>query len=119
MCMLGVIIVQSSFPSFNTQLLHSTLPDAVIADGFSVKMSNLFYYFLFFHSDSIYTTDRFNGIDDVHENGLLGLPYSTFQQILGNSSRLLNPIDRLYSMQNYYFECSSRTASDAGDGCGI
>lgn len=84
-------------------------------------MCNLFIFFL---SSGLflfrrYTTDRFNGIDDVHENSLLGLPYSTFQHILGNSSRLLNPIDRLYSMQNYYFECSNRPASDAGDGCGI
>lgn len=57
--------------------------------------------------------------EDIHENGLLGLPYTTFQQILGNSTRLLNPIDRLYSMQNHYFDCSNRQSSDAVDGCGI
>lgn len=38
----------------------------------------------------------------------MGLTYSAFQQImapLGTSHQILNPIDRLYSMQNAYFRC--------------
>uniref|UniRef100_T1GUP4 LIM zinc-binding domain-containing protein n=1 Tax=Megaselia scalaris TaxID=36166 RepID=T1GUP4_MEGSC len=38
-------------------------------------------------------------------NTILGLSYATFQQLMGpfGQSSMLNPIDRLYSMQNSYF----------------
>lgn len=93
----------------------------------NIHLLNLFlltramcFFSICFSFVAVHLADRLNGFDDVHENGLLSLPYTTFQQILGNPSRLLNPIDRLYSMQNYYFECiNNRQGSDAGDSCGI
>lgn len=38
-------------------------------------------------------------------NTILGLSYATFQQLMGpfNQPPMINPIDRLYSMQNSYF----------------
>ncbi|XP_058986383.1 LIM homeobox transcription factor 1-beta.1-like [Musca domestica] len=38
-------------------------------------------------------------------NTILGLSYSTFQQLMGpfTQTSMINPIDRLYSMQNSYF----------------
>lgn len=42
----------------------------------------------------------------------MGLAYSTFQRILGNTPQVLNPIDRLYSMQNYYFRCNNRQPNE-------
>lgn len=66
------------------------------------------------------TSDRFNGADDVQDNAVMGLAYSTFQRILDNSMQILNPIDRLYSMQNYYFRCNSnRQRNDMDDNDGI
>lgn len=37
----------------------------------------------------------------------MGLTYSAFQSLMGplSSPQILNPIDRLYSMQNAYFRC--------------
>lgn len=63
--------------------------------------------------------DNFNGTEDVQDNAVMGLTYSTFQRILvGNAPPILNPIDRLYSMQNYYFRCNGRqpNESDENDG---
>lgn len=69
----------------------------------------------------IVTVDNFNGSDDVQDNAVMGLAYSTFQRILGgNAPQILNPIDRLYSIcnNNYYFRCNSRqpNESDENDG---
>lgn len=38
-------------------------------------------------------------------NTILGLSYATFQQLMGpfTQTSMINPIDRLYSMQNSYF----------------
>lgn len=49
----------------------------------------------------------------------MGLSYTAFQRILGNSSQILNPIDRLYSMQNYYFRCNNRQPNETEDVTGI
>lgn len=41
-----------------------------------------------------------------NNNNMLGMDYQTLQQLANNlapSSQLLNPIDRLYSMQSQYF----------------
>lgn len=40
-------------------------------------------------------------------NTIMGLTYSAFQQLMGPMAppQILNPIDRLYSMQNAYFRC--------------
>lgn len=66
------------------------------------------------------TADNFNGSDDVQDNAVMGLAYSTFQRILGgNTSQVLNPIDRLYSMQNYYFRCNNRQPNESDDNDGM
>ncbi|XP_037819180.1 anaphase-promoting complex subunit cdh1 [Lucilia sericata] len=53
-------------------------------------------------------------------NTILGLSYSTFQQLMGPFSQtpMINPIDRLYSMQNSYFRPEELAYSDAGSGGG-
>lgn len=61
------------------------------------------------------TADNFNGTDEHQDNAVMGLAYSTFQRILGNSPQVLNPIDRLYSMQNYYFRCNNRQPNEPDD----
>lgn len=41
-----------------------------------------------------------------NNNNMLGMDYQTLQQLANNlapSNQLLNPIDRLYSMQSQYF----------------
>lgn len=45
-------------------------------------------------------------------NNLIGMDYQSLQQLasLVPTSQLLNPIDRLYSMQNQYF-CNENPAS--------
>lgn len=50
----------------------------------------------------------------------MGLSYSTFQQLMGPFSQtpMINPIDRLYSMQNSYFRPEELAYSDAGGGGG-
>lgn len=64
--------------------------------------------------------DNFNGSDDVQDNAVMGLAYSTFQRILGgNAPQILNPIDRLYSMQSYYFRCNSRQPNESDENDGI
>lgn len=66
------------------------------------------------------TSDRLNDADDVQDNAIMGLAYSTFQRILDNSMQILNPIDRLYSMQNYYFRCNNnRQRNDIDDNDGM
>lgn len=65
------------------------------------------------------TVDNFNGADDIQDNAVMGLAYSTFQRILGHSPQVLNPIDRLYSMQNYYFRCNNRESNEPDDNDGM
>lgn len=68
----------------------------------------------------LFTAENFNGTDDVQDNAVMGLAYSTFQRILGNSpGQVLNPIDRLYSMQNYYFRCNNRQPNETDDNDGM
>lgn len=43
--------------------------------------------------------------NDMQLNTIMGLTYSAFQQLMGAPPQILNPIDRLYSMQNAYFRC--------------
>ncbi|XP_075161103.1 uncharacterized protein LOC142233927 [Haematobia irritans] len=47
-------------------------------------------------------------------NTILGLSYSTFQQLMGpfTQTSMINPIDRLYSMQNSYFRPDELGYSD-------
>lgn len=66
-----------------------------------------------------FTAENFNGTDDVQDNAVMGLAYSTFQRILGNSPQVLNPIDRLYSMQNYYFRSNNRQPNEPDDNEGM
>ncbi|ALC44318.1 CG4328 [Drosophila busckii] len=50
-------------------------------------------------------------------NTILGLSYATFQQLMGpfTQTPMINPIDRLYSMQNSYFRPEDASAfSDCG-----
>lgn len=82
--------------------------------------ASLFYHQIKFSSwiflfEFLFAADNFNGTDDVQDNAVMGLAYSTFQRILGNSPQVLNPIDRLYSMQNYYFRCNNRQPNDIDD----
>ncbi|XP_073838201.1 uncharacterized protein [Musca autumnalis] len=53
-------------------------------------------------------------------NTILGLSYSTFQQLMGpfTQTSMINPIDRLYSMQNSYFRPDELGYSDASGGGG-
>lgn len=71
--------------------------------------------FLFEFPIYLFSAENFNGSDDIQDNAVMGLAYSTFQRILGNSPQVLNPIDRLYSMQNYYFRCNNRQPNDCDD----
>lgn len=82
----------------------------------------------FYHENEIHifmfdfafvTVDNFNGSDDIQDNAVMGLAYSTFQRILGHSPQVLNPIDRLYSMQNYYFRCNNREPHEHDDNDGM
>ncbi|XP_061386129.1 LIM domain-containing protein A-like [Musca vetustissima] len=51
-------------------------------------------------------------------NTILGLSYSTFQQLMGpfTQTSMINPIDRLYSMQNSYFRPDELGYGEAGPG---
>uniref|UniRef100_A0A1I8PAM1 Homeobox domain-containing protein n=2 Tax=Stomoxys calcitrans TaxID=35570 RepID=A0A1I8PAM1_STOCA len=53
-------------------------------------------------------------------NTILGLSYSTFQQLMGpfTQTSMINPIDRLYSMQNSYFRPDELGYSE-GVGAGV
>ncbi|XP_055322056.1 LIM homeobox transcription factor 1-beta isoform X3 [Sitodiplosis mosellana] len=66
-----------------------------------------------------FPAENFNGTDDIQDNAVMGLAYSTFQRILGNTPQVLNPIDRLYSMQNYYFRCNNRQPNEPDDNDGM
>lgn len=49
--------------------------------------------------------DDMSSNDNIQLNTIMGLTYSAFQQLMTPMSapQILNPIDRLYSMQNAYF----------------
>lgn len=64
--------------------------------------------------------DECSGPGDMQLNTIMGLTYSAFQQLMGplGSQQVLNPIDRLYSMQNSYFhgdEGKYHPADDLGN----
>lgn len=97
---------------------------------FKIHKINFTSIFLFYDRNRVYspyifllaylfTADNFNVTDDVQDNAVMGLAYSTFQRILGNSPQVLNPIDRLYSMQNYYFRCNNRQPNELDDNDGM
>lgn len=52
-------------------------------------------------------SDDPSSTDNMQLNAIMGLTYSAFQSLMGplSSPQILNPIDRLYSMQNAYFRC--------------
>lgn len=61
-------------------------------------------------------TDRYDENNEVQDNeNIMGIAYSAFQRLLGGSQPVLNPIDRLYSMQNYYFRCNNNRPPNADD----
>lgn len=65
-----------------------------------ISLSNIFSILLF-----VCYLENCNKNNEPILNTILGLSYATFQQLMGpfGQSSMLNPIDRLYSMQNSYF----------------
>lgn len=63
-------------------------------------------------------TENCNKTNEPILNTILGLSYSTFQQLMGPFSQtpMINPIDRLYSMQNSYFRPEELAYSEPGGG---
>lgn len=56
-------------------------------------------------TEILFIIDDCNNSEDLQLNSIMGLTYSAFQQLMGplSAPQILNPIDRLYSMQNSYF----------------
>lgn len=57
-------------------------------------------------------------MEPPHLNTILGLNYATLQQMMSPfaQSQMLNPIDRLYSMQSSYFRPDELGYSDVKEG---